>query len=113
MEVCLKGFIIKRTEPKAVGNEKKGMTYNWMTICKSVIDRHIFKEPADVIIEEALDFRKVELRVDEDGTKIRFYDVGETLWGLRLAWRLCVSWGHMEKRKEADHTFGGFRVAVQ
>ena len=50
-----------------------------MIVCESIIDTHIFEKPANVSIEEAFNFLVVELRVDENSTYVRFYDIGKTL----------------------------------
>lgn len=50
-----------------------------MTVRKSVINAHVLKKPADMSLEESLDFFKVELRVDEYCAKVSFENVGETL----------------------------------
>ena len=47
-----------------------------MVVGKGVVDGHVFEKPADVVVEEALDFSVVELGVDEDGADVGFDDVG-------------------------------------
>lgn len=56
--------------------EGRGEAYGWMVVGKGVVDGHVFEEPADVGVEEALDFCVVELGVDEDGADVGFDYVG-------------------------------------
>ena len=53
-----------------------------MVIGKGVVDGHIFEEPADVLVEKALDFLEIVFGVDKDGADVGFYYVGESLWRL-------------------------------
>lgn len=53
-----------------------------MIVGEFVVDGHVFEEPADVVVEEALDFFEVELRVYENSTNVRFDNVGKGLVGL-------------------------------
>lgn len=46
-----------------------------MAVCIVVIRAHVFEVPTDVLVEEALDFRKVELGVDKQGTNIGLDDI--------------------------------------
>ena len=50
-----------------------------MIVGESIIDRHVFEEPADVSVEEALDFLVIELRIDKDGANVSFRYVREVL----------------------------------
>ena len=50
-----------------------------MIVGEGVVDGHVFEEPFDVRVEEALDFVVVEFGVDEDGADIGFDDVGKAL----------------------------------
>ena len=53
-----------------------------MIVGEFVIDGHILKEPADMVVEKALHFFEVELRVYENSTNVRFDDVRKSLMGL-------------------------------
>ena len=46
-----------------------------MIVCKCIIYAHVLEEPADVRVEEALDFFIVELGVDENGAQVGFEHV--------------------------------------
>lgn len=63
------------------GNVSEWRAHHRVIVSKGIVDGHVLEEPADVVIEEAFDFGVVELRVDEDGTEISFYNVGEALSG--------------------------------
>ncbi len=54
-------------------------TYGWVVVCKGVVDAHIFEEPSDVHVEEALHFLVIELGVDKEGADVRFDNVRQTL----------------------------------
>jgi hypothetical protein len=51
-------------------------TYGWVIVCEGVVDSHVFKEPSDMLVKEALDFFKIELRVDKDCTYVCFNNIG-------------------------------------
>ena len=60
-------------------------TYHaWVAHCRvrvgvSVVDRHVLKEPTNVLFKEAFNFSIVELGVYEYCPNIRFYDIWKTL----------------------------------
>ena len=54
-------------------------SYRWVIVRKGIVDRHIFEEPTDMLIEKTFNFPKAEFRVDKDCTKISFNDIGERL----------------------------------
>ena len=61
--------------------------YRWMIVGEGIVDRHVFKEPTDVSVEEALDFLVIELRVDEHGADVSFRYVREVL---QLYVSICI-----------------------
>lgn len=61
--------------------------YRGMIVGKGIVDRHVFKEPPDVSVEEALDFLVIELRVDEHGADVSFRYVREVL---QLYVSICI-----------------------
>lgn len=51
------------------------MTYNRMVIGKSIVNRHVFKVPADVGFEEFLDLVEVEFRIHKESAKVGLDDI--------------------------------------
>lgn len=47
-----------------------------MIVGKGVVDGHVFEEPSDVGVEEALNFSVVELGVDKNGADVGLDHVG-------------------------------------
>ena len=55
------------------------MTYGRMIVGVSIINRHIFKKPLDVLVEEALNFSVLEFRVNKEGTDVRLHNIRKSL----------------------------------
>lgn len=51
-------------------------TYCGVVVCEGIVDFHVFKEPLDMLLKEALHLSKVELRVHKDRTNICLDNVG-------------------------------------
>ena len=54
-------------------------SYCRMVVCKGIVNGHILEEPADMLVEEALDFLEAVLRVHEDSADIRLDYVRQSL----------------------------------
>jgi len=50
-------------------------SYCRMIVCKGIVNGHILEEPADMLVEEALDFLEAVLRVHEDSADVRLNHV--------------------------------------
>jgi len=46
--------------------------YGWMIIRKGIVDGHVFEEPSDMRVEEALDFFVIELGVHKHSADVGF-----------------------------------------
>lgn len=45
-------------------------TYRGVVVGKSVVYRHVLEVPANVLVEETLDFFEVEFRINEEGSDV-------------------------------------------
>ena len=81
------------------------MTRRRVAVCESVVDAHVFEVPSHVSLEEPFYLLVVELRIYEDRSDIRFYDVRKALRGTLASCPQADSSGAI--------TLGGFFVVVQ
>lgn len=59
--------------------EEREMADRRMIVSEGIINFHVFKKPSDVLVEEALNFSVIELRINKEGADVRLYDIRESL----------------------------------
>lgn len=76
-----------------------------MIVCKSVVNAHVLKIPADVFLKKSLNFAEVEFRVDKNCAKVGFKNVWETLCSIGQQGEELIP--------PERHALGGVLVAIQ
>lgn len=82
--VCERDKLVSRISIRQgnVGLMVMGGAYDGVVVCKFIVDRHVFEEPAHVVIEKSLYYFEIKLRVNEHGTDTGFDGVRKRLGGI-------------------------------